>query len=94
MGWDIIVSQAKISPLLCNIAVWIVVVFTGMHVGFLLPEGKTMYDSFEDDGYVEICLMLSSEYQPLLGTNANILVTLTPVQTTLTIFVEGGRVIE
>ena len=47
-----------------------------------------MYESKEDRGWLEVCLVLTSEYQAVLS--APLSVTLTPIQTTSTIFVRGG----
>ena len=46
-----------------------------------------MYESKEDRGRLEICLVLTSEYQAVLSDPLS--VTLTPIQTTSTIFVRG-----
>ena len=59
----------------------------GIHVDFDLPEGRTMYESKEDRGWLEICLELTSEYQAILS--APLRITLTPIKTTSTIFVRG-----
>lgn len=47
-----------------------------------------MYENFEDEGYVEVCLILVSDYEAVLSTKVNI--TLTPIQSVSTIFVKGG----
>lgn len=41
----------------------------------------------EDEGWVEVCLALQSDFQAVLNRPAS--VTLTPIQTTSTIFVRG-----
>ena len=67
------------------IGLWL---FPGMHIEFRLPEGKSVYEGFEDDGYVEICLELASNYQAVLASRLN--VTLIPIQqTSPSIFVKG-----
>ena len=60
---------------------------TDIRVSFKLPLGKTRYESHEDRGYVEVCLILLSDYQAVLSTAVT--VTLSPARTSSTIFVRG-----
>ena len=60
---------------------------TDIRVSFKLPLGKTRYESHEDRGYVEVCLILLSDYHTVLGTAVT--VTLSPARTSSTIFVRG-----
>ena len=82
---DLYLLELSFKPRFCVLSQ--IYIHIDICVDFELPSGKMMYETHEDRGYMEICLMLISDYQTVLRNTVS--VTLTPIQTTSTFFIRG-----